>query len=130
MFLSTCHGSPRPSGTRDAAHSKSVVARGKVQQALQLIDSNLADRLTLPDLAKRLEMSPYHLAHIFKRRVGVAPHQYVIRSRVELARELLARTRLPIADIALIVGCANQSHFSALFHRVTGQTPHAYRTVR
>ena len=72
-------------------------------------------------------MSPFHLAHVFKEAMGVAPHQYVVRRRVERAKELLADTDLPIAEIALKVGCASQSHFSALFHRVTGLTPQNYR---
>jgi AraC family transcriptional regulator len=86
--------------------------------------------LTLPLIAGLLDMSPFHFAHVFKHATGVAPHQYVIRRRVERAKQLLAATDLPIADIALAVGCANQSHFSALFHRVTGRTPQAYRADR
>lgn len=72
-------------------------------------------------------MSPFHLAHVFKEAMGVAPHQYVIQRRVERAKQLLAATELPIAEIALAVGCASQSHFSALFHRATGITPQCYR---
>jgi AraC family transcriptional regulator len=102
----------------------------KVQQALELIDSNLADRLTLRHIAERLDMSPYHLAHVFKRTVGLPPHQYLIHRRIECARHLLQKTDLPIAEVALAVGCANQSHFSALFHRITGLTPQFYRSDR
>lgn len=102
----------------------------KVRQALAFIDRNLGDRLTLPQLAGVLAISPYHFAHVFKRAIGVAPHQYVIHRRIDRAKHLLDTTDLPIADIALAVGCANQSHFSALFHRVIGVTPQAYRGVR
>lgn len=72
-------------------------------------------------------MSPYHFVRMFKRWVGLAPHQYVIRRRLERGKELLKGTDLPIAEIALAVGCANQSHFSALFRRATGMTPMSYR---
>jgi transcriptional regulator GlxA family with amidase domain len=102
----------------------------KIQQALEIIDANLGDRLTLQYLAGLLDMSPYHFAHRFKRAVGTAPHQYVIQRRVERAKALLAFTNLPISDIALTVGCASQSHFSALFLRATGVTPQRYRSVR
>jgi len=99
-----------------------------MQQALAFIDSHLGDEhLTLPDIAEALGVSPHHFAHVFRQAVGVAPHQYVIRRRVERARELLDTTDLTIVEIALSVGCAHQSHFSALFHRATGLTPHSYR---
>jgi AraC family transcriptional regulator len=72
-------------------------------------------------------LSPYHFVRVFKRWIGLAPHQYVMRRRLERGKELLEDTDLPIAEIALAVGCANQSHFSALFRRVTGMTPMTYR---
>lgn len=102
----------------------------KIQQALELIDVSLGDRLTLGYLSGMLEMSPCHFAHRFKRAVGMAPHRYVIQRRVQRAKALLAFTELPLADVALVVGCANQSHFSALFRRATGVTPHKYRRGR
>lgn len=101
-----------------------------LQQALAFIDSHLDGDLTLPHLAETLDISPHHFAHVFRRAVGIAPHKYVIRRRVERAKELLETTDLPIVQVALSVGCANQSHFSAMFHRVTGLTPHCYRAAQ
>jgi AraC family transcriptional regulator len=102
----------------------------QMRRACAFIDGNLAARLTLPAIARSLNMSPYHFARTFKRSVGMAPHQYVIGRRVARAKQLLSESHFPLADIALVVGCANQSHFSALFHRVTGVTPLAYRLRR
>ena len=101
-----------------------------IEQALAFIENRLDDDLTLPHIAEALGVSPHHFAHVFKLAVGVAPHQYVIRRRVERAKALLDTTDLPIVEVALAVGCANQSHFSALFHRVTGLTPHCYRAAQ
>lgn len=101
-----------------------------LQQAFAFIDSHLDDDLTLAQIAESLCVSPHHFAHVFKRAVGIAPHKYVIRRRVERAKELLDTTDLPIVEIALSVGCANQSHFSAMFHRFTGLTPHSYRAAQ
>lgn len=102
----------------------------RLNDALTYIEAHLGEHLTLPEIAEAVEVSPYHFAHVFKRHVGVAPHQYVMRRRIERAKDLLLLTDLPIAAIALEVGCANQSHFSDLFHRATGVTPHVYRTAR
>ncbi len=104
-----------------------VFAVQRVQEVLAFIDRNLGERLTLPDMAGVLAINSYHFAHVFKQATGLAPHQYVIRRRLVRAKQLLDGTELPIAEVALAVGCANQSHFSALFHRATGMTPLNYR---
>ena len=104
-----------------------VCAAQRVQEVLAFIDRNLGERLTLPEMAQVLAINSYHFAHVFKQATGLAPHQYVIRRRLARAKQLLEGTKLPIAEVALAVGCANQSHFSALFHRATGMTPLNYR---
>jgi len=113
-----------------AAGAARAQSRPWVQEALAFIDRHLEGDLTLLHIAEALRVSPHHFAHVFRLAVGVAPHQYVIRRRVERAKELLDTTDLPIVEVALAVGCANQSHFSALFHRITGLTPHSYRAAQ
>ena len=102
----------------------------RMPDALAYIDAHLGERMTLLDIAESLDSSAYHFARAFKRSVGIAPHQYVMRRRLDRARELLQNTGLPIAEVALAVGCANQSHFSAQFHKATGVTPLSYRQSR
>lgn len=104
-----------------------ALAPGKVRRTLEFIDENLGEPLTLQRITDAAAMSPYHFARLFKRATGRAPHQYIIERRLERAKEMLRGTKAPIADIALAVGCANQSHFSALFHRATGMTPLVFR---
>jgi AraC family transcriptional regulator len=58
----------------------------------------------------------------------VTPHRYIVERRVERARDLLHNSDLPLAEIAEMIGCASQSHFSVVFHRVTGLTPRQFRT--
>ncbi|MGB8436467.1 MAG: AraC family transcriptional regulator [Burkholderiales bacterium] len=101
-----------------------------MQQALDFIDAHLGERLTLMAIADEVRLSPYHFAHVFKRLIGVAPHQYVMQQRLERAKHLLVHTSLPIVAIAVELGYANQSHFSEQFHRETGLTPLIYRLHR
>ncbi|MFD0202954.1 MULTISPECIES: helix-turn-helix transcriptional regulator [Saccharothrix] len=65
----------------------------------------------------------------FKAATGTSPHRYVTQRRVERAAELLARTDLPIAEIALRVGLASQSRLTTVFRTAIGATPHTYRTT-
>jgi AraC-like DNA-binding protein len=101
-----------------------------LQQALEFIDAHLGERLTLVKIADAARLSPYHFAHIFKRFTGIAPHQYVMQRRLERAKQLLADTDLPIAEIAAELGYASQSHFSEAFHHTTSVTPLTYRQHR
>jgi AraC family transcriptional regulator len=94
---------------------------------LDHIHNNLETMLSLVDLAKLVHLSPQHFANLFRESTGLAPHQYVLRERVQKAKSLLAETSLPIVDVSLAVGFANQSHFTEVFHRLVGVTPKRHR---
>jgi AraC family transcriptional regulator len=68
-------------------------------------------------------MSPSHFKVLFKQSIGLPVHQYVVRSRVEYASTLIGRGKLPLSDVALQAGFANQSHMARWMKRVTGRTP-------
>jgi AraC family transcriptional regulator len=59
--------------------------------------------------------------------MGIAPYQYVIQQRVELAKQLLKCRDVAISEVALACGFANQSHFTKHFRKLTRITPKAYR---
>jgi AraC family transcriptional regulator len=99
----------------------------KLQRAIEYIDANLRSDLALRDIAHVLAMSPGHFAHAFREATGLSPHRYVLARRVERAKSLLCNTDLSIIDIAERIGCASHSHFTVMFHRMTGQTPRDYR---
>lgn len=99
----------------------------KLRRTITYIKAHLADELSLVRLATVEKTSPAHFARLFKHATGLAPHQYVIRCRIAEAKRLLVETEEAIIDIGLQVGCADQSHFTALFHKHVGLTPKAYR---
>jgi len=83
--------------------------------------------LTLTELAAVVGMNPHHFCRAFKQSTGCPPHRYVLNRRVERAKRLLTEDHLPLAEIGLTVGFQNQSHFTTVFHRLTGVTPKTYR---
>ena len=103
------------------------LSRHKLSRAIEYIDENIRDDLTLQDIARVLAMSPSHFAHAFRQTIGTPPHRYVLDRRIECAKQLLKETDLAITEIAHRIGCASHSHFSVMFHRGTGQTPRDYR---
>ncbi|HEY9653211.1 MAG TPA: AraC family transcriptional regulator [Coleofasciculaceae cyanobacterium] len=101
--------------------------KDKLRYAIDYINENLEKDLTLAEIATSVGMSPYHFARAFKQAVGLPPHQYLIKRRIEKAKTLLTQTDLAIAEIAYRVGFASQSHFTTLFRKHTTTTPKAYR---
>ena len=99
----------------------------KLQHTTAYIKDHLEQELSLATLAAVGETSPAHFARLFKHATGLAPHQYVIRCRMDQAKQLLAETDMSLSEIGLQAGCADQSHFTALFRKHVSMTPKAYR---
>jgi AraC family transcriptional regulator len=99
----------------------------RLARVIQYVNDNLSKDLTLSDLAAVARMNPHHFSRAFKQSTGYPPHRYVNNCRVDRAKRLLTEDRLPLAEVGLSVGFQNQSHFTTLFHRLTGVTPKTYR---
>jgi AraC family transcriptional regulator len=95
------------------------------------VESNLGEELALTRLAEVVGVSPYHLSREFKRATGETLHRYVMRRRLERARQVLRRGERPISVVAQDLGFADQSHLTRLFRDRFGVTPAAFaRTHR
>jgi AraC family transcriptional regulator len=87
----------------------------------------LGEDLRLAEIAAEARLSPFHFCRSFKATTGLTPAQWLLHKRVQRAVELLRDTDLPLAEIALEVGYANQSAFTAAFSRVMKIAPGAFR---
>jgi AraC family transcriptional regulator len=105
------------------------LAPWQVSRILAHIDNNLGSNLRAGELASVIRLSESHFFRCFKRVVGIAPAQYIAQRRIELARQLMTRTRQSLAEIALICGFCDQPHFTRVFRRCVGATPSAWRRV-
>ncbi len=106
--------------------AKASLSRWEAGRAIAYIQDNLETTLSLKAIAQELGMSTYHFAHLFTRVFGVPPHQYVIKTRIERAKVLILQKSHSFGDVALMVGFADQSHFSRHFKRLVGMTPRAF----
>lgn len=107
----------------------SSFSRGQAARIVEYINENLAQDISLESLSALTSYSSYHFAHMFKQTFGMAPHQYLVKCRIEKAQLLLKQTDMKIARIALEIGYESQSHFTSLFRRVVGTTPNSYRKM-
>ena len=98
----------------------------QLRSVIEFIDSHLADDVPLLALAEQAHISPFHFARLFRQTVGLPPHRFVVRLRVQRAIGLLRRRRMPLAQIAVACGFHDQPHFIHAFRAVTGTTPSRY----
>ena len=74
-------------------------------------------------LSKRLNISKYHLCHLFKKETGISIIEYKINKQIEEAKNLLLNTDMRVNDISLLVGFTNSAYFSKYFKKLTNLTP-------
>jgi AraC-like DNA-binding protein len=98
-----------------------------LRRVKEYIDDHLTETIDLERLATTAGLSLHHFARAFKRSAGVPPHGYVLRQRLNRARDLLVCTDQPLAEIALAAGFSDQSHFARQFRQSFGVAPGNFR---
>jgi len=98
-------------------------------RATDLLHEALPEGLTVARIARIVGVHPVHLARVFRRRYGCSIGEYARNWRVEVASYQLATTTRPVAEVAAIVGFADQSHLCRTFKAVSGLTPNEFRAI-
>jgi AraC family transcriptional regulator len=115
------------SKTADERRRTKRLSDRRLRRVLDYIEDNLAENVSLSDLAAVVGLSVSHFKVLFREAVGVPPHQYLIQRRVERARNLLGESALSISQIATRTGFAHQSHLARHMSRVLGVSPKSLR---
>jgi AraC family transcriptional regulator len=103
------------------------IATRDFERTFEFIEEHLGTDLALHKLAEVADMSPASFARGFRVATKVSPHKYVLERRIRRAQELLRGSDCSIAEIALVLGFASQSHFSTVFRTLTGESPARFR---
>ena len=109
---------------RPAGHG---LATWQKRRALELLRENLNGNIRLSDLANECGLSVSHFARSFKTVFGISSHQWLIRLRIDRAKDLLSEAQLPLIDVAAQSGFGDQAAFTRTFHRVVGASPGRWR---
>jgi transcriptional regulator GlxA family with amidase domain len=123
MRLLTRHADSRQAVPRANREPRAVAI------ALEILRSRPSDRVTLAELGRVANITPARLCRAFAHHVGVPPHAYQLRLRIENAKQLLLEG-YPVAAVAAATGFADQSHFGRHFKRIVDTTPSRYRSAR
>ncbi|WP_380871923.1 hypothetical protein ACFB49_28810 [Sphingomonas sp. DBB INV C78] len=95
--------------------------------AKETMSANLGETIAISDLARACRLSMSYFVRAFTNTVGIAPYTWFIGQRIVLAKDLLAQSHYPLAEIALECGFVDQSHFTNTFVRRVGTTPLQWR---
>ena len=98
-----------------------------VSKACKYIQENFRKDISLDDVSKEVNVSPYYFSKLFKEEVGENFIEYLTRLRIECSKELLRRAALTIREAGLQSGYADPNYFSRIFKKQTGMTPREYR---
>ncbi len=89
--------------------------------------AGLDQPLRLADAAREAGISPFHYHRVFARVFGETPHEFLTRLRIDRAKRLLARERLPVTDVCFAVGYESLGSFSTRFRTVVGCSPSEFQ---
>jgi len=96
-------------------------------RAMDFLQSRFSENLTLEQVAVEVGVHPVHLSRVFRKTYHTTLGEYLNGLRVEFAFEQLKNPEVDLSELALAAGFADQSHFTRVFKRITGNTPGAFR---
>ncbi len=100
----------------------------KLKEIIDYINDNLDQNLSLAQMSQIVQMNPHYFATLFKQSMGIAPHQYITKCRVEKAKCLLYSRELSVTQVSDLVGFKSQSHFTKVFRKYVGVNPREFRS--
>ncbi len=98
-----------------------------VQAMLAYIDRHETEAIRLEQLAAACHKSPSQAERLFRAAMGTPPYRYLLNRKMELAKQLLTETAMPVRDIAAYLSFEDEFYFSGLFRRKVGLSPTEYR---
>ena len=114
------------------ARQNRAVQRGglgpaRLRTVKELVHAKMEEELTLIEMAQSVELSAAHFSRMFRKSTGETPHDFVLRQRVERAKEMLREAEMRVLDVAVACGFKTQQHFARVFRRICGASPTEYR---
>jgi AraC family transcriptional regulator len=118
-----------PAESPSASRRCTPLQKWRMKRVTDHVDAHLSRRITLADMAAAAGLTRMHFAAQFRAATDMRPHDFVLQRRIERAQELLLNPEPALVDVALSVGFQTQAHFTTVFKRFAGGTPHRWRRL-
>lgn len=123
-----CHFVCSYGGIRQSTkHAQGGLTAHQIRRATEFLDAHLDGDINLQRVAEACELSVSHFARAFRQTFGKPPYRWMIERRIDQARDLMANSRLPLAEIAIRCGFTDQSGLNRAFKRIYGVAPGRWR---
>jgi len=99
----------------------------RLRRVTELVLAKIEEELTLHEMAQCVGLSTAHFCEAFRKSTGESPHQFLLRQRVERAKEMLREAEMRVLDVAVACGFKTQQHFARVFRQICGASPREYR---
>jgi len=109
------------------ADGGSNVPAARVSRALDYIEKNFAECITLDELAAACHVSRRHFFRLFEQAVGLAPMEYLKKVRLQKAAEMLLTSESNVTEVAFACGFNDSNYFSSLYHKEFGMSPSQFK---
>lgn len=106
------------------------VQNSKVLQIIELMEANLAEPLSLIEIADDVDLSRRQIERLFRQEMGRSPARYYLEIRLDRARHLLMQSSLPVVEVAVACGFVSASHFSKCYRELYARSPQQERADR
>jgi AraC family transcriptional regulator len=103
------------------------LAPARLRTLTEFVQAKIDEDVTLEQMADSVNLSVAHFSQMFRRSTGQSPHQFVLHSRVERAKDILRTEDMRVLDVAVACGFKTQQHFARVFRQVCGMSPSEYR---
>ncbi len=104
-----------------------ILSRSHEDLAKSMLLENLEGNISILEVAQACDLSRGYFIRAFRDTTGMTPYQWLLRERINRARELLRASNAPLAEVAIACGFADQSHFTRVFSNIVGVTPGNWR---
>ena len=99
----------------------------KLRKIKELVQEKMEEDLSLEEMARTVGLSAAHFSQVFRNTTGQTPHQCLLWSRVQRAKEMLRSAEMRVLDVAIACGFKTQQHFARVFRQLCGASPTEYR---
>ena len=104
-----------------------AIGRKVSEETVSYINGHFKEEITTELLAEKVGLSPFHFIRTFKKETGFTPHEYLVRTRIDMAKYLLKNTQMSVKDICFATGFSSESVFCSAFKKSVGMSPNLYR---
>lgn len=98
-----------------------------LKDVIKYIEDNVDKKMVLNDFSKIANLSPSHFHKVFTKNIGMTPHEFILKVKLDKAKKLLAETSLPVSAVSLECGFENTPYFCHVFKKHTSNTPLEFR---